>query len=162
MKENWSFRRNKIRFVTTLDLIKCLKQIKYQRLLLTCTPISKLLKYPIRSSLYFYLCLTNSLSLSLSLFLSLCVFICVSFYFSLSLSISLTRCVSISLSFSLYVCVSIDLTLSLSLFLYIYSPFPSLCLHLSMFVPPLYFSVLTSLYLSLTLSSLYLFLSHTH
>ena len=30
----------KIRFVTALDLIKCLKQIKEQRLLLTCAPIS--------------------------------------------------------------------------------------------------------------------------
>ena len=32
----------KIRFVTDVDLIKCLKQIKHQRLLLTCTPISEL------------------------------------------------------------------------------------------------------------------------
>ena len=28
--------------VTALDLIKCIRQIKYQRLLLTCAPISKL------------------------------------------------------------------------------------------------------------------------
>ena len=36
-----TFRRKKIRFVTALDLIKCLKQIKYQILLLACAPISK-------------------------------------------------------------------------------------------------------------------------
>ena len=29
-------------FVTSLDLVNCLKQIKEQRLLLTCTPISEL------------------------------------------------------------------------------------------------------------------------
>ena len=34
-----------IRFVTALDLIKCLKQIKLQRLLLTCAPISELPSY---------------------------------------------------------------------------------------------------------------------
>ena len=33
---------NKIRFVTALDLIKCLKQDEYQRLPLTCAPISEL------------------------------------------------------------------------------------------------------------------------
>ena len=32
----------KIRFVTALVLIKCLKQIKMQRLLLPCAPISEL------------------------------------------------------------------------------------------------------------------------
>ena len=31
-----------MQFVTALDLIKCIKQIKYQTLLLTCAPISKL------------------------------------------------------------------------------------------------------------------------
>ena len=33
-----SFRRKKLQFVTTLDLTKCLKHIKEQRLLLTCAP----------------------------------------------------------------------------------------------------------------------------
>ena len=37
MKELGIFGR-KLRYVTAVDLIKCLKQIKYQRLLLTCTP----------------------------------------------------------------------------------------------------------------------------
>ena len=36
------FREKKIQFVTALDLIECLKQIKYQRLLLTYPPISEL------------------------------------------------------------------------------------------------------------------------
>ena len=36
------FFREKNRFVTALDLIKCLKQIKLQILLLTCSPISEL------------------------------------------------------------------------------------------------------------------------
>ena len=31
-----------IRFVTALDRIKCLTQVKYQRLLLTCAPVNKL------------------------------------------------------------------------------------------------------------------------
>ena len=31
-----------IRFVTALDLINCVDQIKYQKLLLTCAPISEL------------------------------------------------------------------------------------------------------------------------
>ena len=40
MKENRSFRKGKNPdFVTALDLIKCLKQVKYQRLLITCAPI---------------------------------------------------------------------------------------------------------------------------
>ena len=42
MKENRSFRRGKIRFDPSLDLNKCLKQIKLQRLFLTCAPISEL------------------------------------------------------------------------------------------------------------------------
>ena len=33
--------RKKIRFVAVVALIKCLKQIKWQRLLLTCAPISE-------------------------------------------------------------------------------------------------------------------------
>ena len=37
-----SFRRKKPRFVTVLHLIKYLKQVKYQRLLNTCAPISEL------------------------------------------------------------------------------------------------------------------------
>ena len=37
------FGEQKIRFVTDLDLIKCLEQIKYQRLLRTCASISELL-----------------------------------------------------------------------------------------------------------------------
>ena len=37
-----AFRILNIRFVTTLDLIKCLKHIKYQRLLLKIAPISVL------------------------------------------------------------------------------------------------------------------------
>ena len=40
--ENWSFRRTNIQFVTALDPIQCLGQIKYQRLLLKCAPISEL------------------------------------------------------------------------------------------------------------------------
>ena len=36
------FWRKKTRFVTALDLIKCLEQIKLQRLLLTSAPISEL------------------------------------------------------------------------------------------------------------------------
>ena len=40
MKENKSFRRKKQRFVTALDLIKCLKQIKLHKLILTRPPIS--------------------------------------------------------------------------------------------------------------------------
>ena len=36
------FRIKKIRFVTALDLIKSLIQVKYQRLLHTCAPISEL------------------------------------------------------------------------------------------------------------------------
>ena len=36
------FSKKKILFVTTLDLIKCLKQIKQQRLLTMCAPISVL------------------------------------------------------------------------------------------------------------------------
>ena len=35
MKKNRSFRSIKIRFVTSLDLIKCLKQVKLQRLPIT-------------------------------------------------------------------------------------------------------------------------------
>ena len=41
--KKWVFpKRHKIRFVTTLNLIKCLKHIKKQRLRLTCAPISDL------------------------------------------------------------------------------------------------------------------------
>ena len=36
------FSEKKIRFVAVLDNIKCLKQIKLQRLLFTCAPISEL------------------------------------------------------------------------------------------------------------------------
>mgnify|MGYP007015800062 CR=1 FL=1 len=42
MKESRYFLRKNIQFVTALDLIKCLEQIKYQRLHLTCAPISEL------------------------------------------------------------------------------------------------------------------------
>ena len=38
---NWALRRKKIRFMTALDLIKCLKQIKLQGLLLEFAPISE-------------------------------------------------------------------------------------------------------------------------
>ena len=41
-EENRSSQRKKIRFVSALDQIKCLEQIKYPRLLLTCAPISEL------------------------------------------------------------------------------------------------------------------------
>ena len=36
-----SLRRNKIRFAAAIDLIKCLEQINYQRLLLTCASTSE-------------------------------------------------------------------------------------------------------------------------
>ena len=39
------FRGKKIRFVTALDLIKCIQHIKQQRLLLTCAPILDLPTY---------------------------------------------------------------------------------------------------------------------
>ena len=42
MKKNRSFRSKKIRFVATLDLIKCRKRINQQGLLLTCAPSSDL------------------------------------------------------------------------------------------------------------------------
>ena len=42
MNEKKSFRIKDIRFVITLDLFKCHKHIKQQRLLLTCAPISRL------------------------------------------------------------------------------------------------------------------------
>ena len=42
MKENKSLWRKNIRFTTALDLIKYFKQIKLQRLLLTCAPFSDL------------------------------------------------------------------------------------------------------------------------
>ena len=44
MNENMPFpkKKKKIKFKTTLDLIKGFKQIKYQRLILTCAPISEL------------------------------------------------------------------------------------------------------------------------
>ena len=42
MKENWPFLREKKLMVTYLDLIKCLKQIKSNILLLRCAPISEL------------------------------------------------------------------------------------------------------------------------
>ena len=59
MKEKKSFRREKIIFVTALDLIMCLKQIKYERWLLTCVPISELRShsqsyYPSHSQHVFY------------------------------------------------------------------------------------------------------------
>ena len=42
MKENRLFRTKNIQFVTALNQIKCLKHIRWQRLLLTCAPISEL------------------------------------------------------------------------------------------------------------------------
>ena len=42
IKEKKVVSGKKIRVVTVLDLIKCLKQIKWQRLLLTYAPISEL------------------------------------------------------------------------------------------------------------------------
>ena len=42
MKDNRSFRSRTFRFGTALNLIKCHKQIKEKRLLLTCLPISEL------------------------------------------------------------------------------------------------------------------------
>ena len=42
MKQHWSCRWVGVRFVTALDLIKCLEQIKLQRLILTRAPISEL------------------------------------------------------------------------------------------------------------------------
>ena len=39
-KAKYVFSEKKIKFVTALNLIKCLKQIKLQRLLLPCAPIS--------------------------------------------------------------------------------------------------------------------------
>ena len=38
----WAFSGKNTRFVTDPDLIRCLKYIKYWRLLLTCAPISEL------------------------------------------------------------------------------------------------------------------------
>ena len=40
--ENRSFGSKNIRSVTALDVVKCLTQIKYQRLLLECAPTSEL------------------------------------------------------------------------------------------------------------------------
>ena len=42
LKAKCVFLEKKIRFVTALDLIECLREIKKMRLLLTCTPISEL------------------------------------------------------------------------------------------------------------------------
>ena len=42
IKEESIFFEKKIRFVAALDLIKCLKQIKCQRLFLACAPFSEL------------------------------------------------------------------------------------------------------------------------
>ena len=39
---NYVFSEKKIRFVSTLDLIECRKQIKLQKFLLKCAPISEL------------------------------------------------------------------------------------------------------------------------
>ena len=39
------FEDNKERFMTALDLIKCLEQIKWQRLLLTCVRLTSIIKY---------------------------------------------------------------------------------------------------------------------
>ena len=44
MKDKYVLFRG-IRFVIALDLIKCLKKIKYQKCLLTCAPISPQIKY---------------------------------------------------------------------------------------------------------------------
>ena len=41
-RKNSIFGEKKIRFVTALDLIKCRIQVKQQRLLVTCAPISEL------------------------------------------------------------------------------------------------------------------------
>ena len=41
-ERKYVFSDTNIRFVAALDLIKGLKQIKYERLLLTCAPISEL------------------------------------------------------------------------------------------------------------------------
>ena len=47
IQENRSFRgEKKIRFVTALDLTKCLEQIKYQGFFLTCAPCYHLIKVP--------------------------------------------------------------------------------------------------------------------
>ena len=42
-EDKYVFSDKNIRFLTALDLIKCLKQIKHQRWVLTCEPISGLL-----------------------------------------------------------------------------------------------------------------------
>ena len=42
MMENGSFSEKNIGSVTSPDLIKCLKQIKLQKLLLTCAPVYEL------------------------------------------------------------------------------------------------------------------------
>ena len=39
---NLVFCRKRIKFVTARDLIKCLKHIRYQKLLLICTPASEI------------------------------------------------------------------------------------------------------------------------
>ena len=41
-ERKWVFSEIKIRYLTALDLIKCLKKFKDQRLLLKCAPISEL------------------------------------------------------------------------------------------------------------------------
>ena len=52
-EEKQVFSEKKIRFVTALDLIKCLKQIKQQKLLLTCTSIYQTPSYKSTLQVFF-------------------------------------------------------------------------------------------------------------
>ena len=140
MTENSYFRIKSIRFVTALDLIKCLKHIKYLRLLLTCAPISELpsneskpcivlvtgdifsyiifggSNWPIphTHSLSLYPSLTHTLSLYPSHTHTLSLSIPHTHTHSLSLSLTHTHTLSLSLTHTHTLSLSLTLTHTLS------------------------------------------------